>query len=371
MPDVLVIGAGTAGAVIARQLALAGLQVMLVDEPTAGFKPGESLPGAAKPLLRDMGLLGALDDSAALPSYGNLVSWEDETLRETDFIRDPNGLGWHLDRAAFDACLRIAAQDAGVCLHHGRMRHVIRRADGWQVAWQALSFRDGHAALPLPQLDPRPGQTTARFLVDASGRHGVLGRRLGITRTVDPGLIAVYATAAIEGEDLRTVLEATPQGWWYSAPLPGRRCIAVLHTGPQQVSRLAHRQTEWLRALSATRHIQRFCPPTADWTTLCATSAAGSALDVVHGQGWLAVGDAALAFDPLSSQGIFNALYTALRGAQAVVAEFEGRDGPASGYAAQLQRVREQYLQRVGHFYRAQPRWHDQPFWAAQRARYR
>ncbi|MFJ4347529.1 tryptophan 7-halogenase [Pseudomonas sp. NPDC089401] len=346
--DALVIGAGTAGAVTARQLHRAGLCTLLVGRPATGFKPGESLPGAARPLLRDLDLLTALEHSAPLPHLGNLASWDSDDLIPTDFIQDPNGPGWHLDRPRFDACLLEAARNTGVPLVATEVKQVERDAEGWRVGTDA-------------------GEFTARFLVDASGRHGVLRRRLGLARVCDTPLVAVYASGPDTQADRRTVLEATAEGWWYSAPLPGGRRVAVLHTDSAHASQLVHAQRLWHQGLAATRHLHRLCDSASGWTPLSATGAGGTALRTPQGQGWLAVGDAALAFDPLSSQGIFNALYTALRGAQAVVAQCSGDTASAGAYSAQLQQVRQQYLLRVRHYYQSQPRWPQAPFWRLRR----
>jgi len=345
---VLVIGAGTAGAVTARQLHRAGLATLLVGRPGAGFKPGESLPGAARPLLRDLDLLTALACSAPLPNLGNLVSWGSDALLPTDFIHDPHGLGWHLDRPRFDTCLRNAARSDGVLQVEAQVNRMRRDKEGWCISTDAGDF-------------------TAHFVVDASGRHGVLRRRLGLARVSDTPLVAVYASAADRHEDRRTVLEATPEGWWYSAPLPGGRRIAVLHTDADHASRLAHTPALWRKGLAATQHLQHRCKACEGWSPLSATGAGGSALASPQGAGWLAVGDAALAFDPLSSQGIFNALYTALRGAQAVVAHFNDDPLAAQAYSGQLQQVREHYLGRVRYYYNAETRWPQARFWQLRR----
>lgn len=344
----LVIGAGTAGAVIARQLHRAGLATLLVGRPGAGLRPGESLPGAARPLLRDLGLLSVLDHSAPLPNLGNLVSWDSDTLQPTDFIQDPHGLGWHLDRPRFDACLLEAARSDGVLHIEAQVNRVQRLPEGWRVGTQAGDFNAG-------------------FVVDASGRHGVLRRRLGLARISDTPLVAVYASARDAHEDHRTLLEATPEGWWYSACLPGGRRIAVLHTDAGNASRLIHTPSLWHQALAGTRYLQHWCRASENWSPLSATGAGGGALCTAQGHDWLAVGDAALAFDPLSSQGIFNALYTALRGAQAVVAHHRGDQLGAQAYSGQLHQVREHYLRRVQYYYQAQTRWPQAHFWRLRR----
>jgi len=94
--------------------ALAGRRVVIIDASTTPeFKIGEALPPAARPLLRDLGVLDRFNSDRHLPSFGNQSAWGGPTLRNTDFIRDPNGLGWHLDRPRFDTTLREAAQISG------------------------------------------------------------------------------------------------------------------------------------------------------------------------------------------------------------------------------------------------------------------
>ena len=85
-------------------------------------------------------------------------------------------------------------------------------------------------------------------------------------------------------------------------------------------------------------------------------NAATSRLDRPVGDGWVATGDAAAAFDPLSSQGILTAV---LMGREAATA----LDDPA-GYEAR-------YGEIVAHFeverlatYRREERWPAAPFWA-------
>jgi len=97
------------------------------------------------------------------------------------------------------------------------------------------------------------------------------------------------------------------------------------------------------------------------------TDASGARLERFAGDGWLAVGDAALAFDPLSSQSLFDALYTGLRGAEAIAADLAGEGGAPearTAYAERLESVRAAYRRHLHLYYRAETRWRDRPFWA-------
>jgi flavin-dependent dehydrogenase len=86
------------------------------------------------------------------------------------------------------------------------------------------------------------------------------------------------------------------------------------------------------------------------------------------GVDWCAVGDAAMAFDPLSSQGLFNALYTGFRGAQAVAARLAGETAALAAYRDRLVLIRDAYARnRVG-YYAQERRFRDQPFWQRRQA---
>ena len=88
-----------------------------------------------------------------------------------------------------------------------------------------------------------------------------------------------------------------------------------------------------------------------------------SILDNPVGDRWLAVGDAASAFDPLSSKGIANALYTGIKGAEAVLAARTGDATALSRYAEHIREIHRVYRGHLAAFYGMERRWPDAPFW--------
>jgi len=94
------------------------------------------------------------------------------------------------------------------------------------------------------------------------------------------------------------------------------------------------------------------------------TDAATAHLDRVGGDGWLATGDAAACFDPLSSQGILTAV---LMGREAGSAVTEGAGAPAR-YAARYERLLAEHLAGRADYYELERRWPDAPFWARRRS---
>ena len=135
MWDVLIAGAGPAGAVAARVLARAGRRVLLIDDSRPDLpKVGESLPGAARPILQNLDALTVLESGSHLPCYGNISLWGAERPVVNDFIHDPNGSGWHLDRVRFDGELQAAARSAGAVSWKDRVKSVTGTGETWREA---------------------------------------------------------------------------------------------------------------------------------------------------------------------------------------------------------------------------------------------
>ena len=100
--------------------------------------------------------------------------------------------------------------------------------------------------------------------------------------------------------------------------------------------------------------------------------AAGStALDFdvcLRHSGLFAVGDAALAFDPLSSQGLFHALASAESAASAIVRHLDGDTDAARSYFAEMAQVRDRYRAHLAATYAGPVRHAERRFWARRRA---
>lgn len=132
------------------------------------------------------------------------------------------------------------------------------------------------------------------------------------------GLLAFYALMGTTNADLdrRTLIEATENGWWYSSQLSDNKRVVVFHTDDQDASsKRARKQEGFLDMLQSTIHISRIIE-NIDYRVISGagyprcTAAGSSYLEPFGDEAdqWCAVGDAAVAFDPLSSQGMITAL---------------------------------------------------------------
>ncbi|TDO58992.1 flavin-dependent dehydrogenase [Kribbella sp. VKM Ac-2571] len=297
--DVVVAGGGPAGAAAALRLAGSGCSVALLERSRFDRpRVGETLAPSIQPLLRDLGVWEQFVALGPLPSWGTRSIWSSTETAAHSHLETGYGSGWHVDRRLFDRMLCDAAAAAGTSVSLGTSL-IGSRYDG---RWQ-LTCSNGR-------------RLTARVLIDATGRSATIGRSLGARRLAFDRLVGI--TAQWSGVDVSAeqylLIESVPDGWWYTAPLPGDVMVGMLMTDAD-ISR-HHNLTAsapWRNHLeSTTATALRVDTATCLPTTPRVYSAASHRL-VRPGdtRPWLAVGDAALAVDPISGSGVPRALRTA------------------------------------------------------------
>lgn len=158
-------------------------------------------------------------------------------------------------------------------------------------------------------------------------------------------------------------------GWWYSARLPeGRTVVAFMtDTDVLRASHL-HERESWLERLSRTRptRLRTAGATLVHGPTVC--PAHSQMLDPVAGEGWIAAGDAAVGFDPLSSMGIGYAINSGIQAARVAASTLAGNAEHARLYASDVEQHYRSYLARRQAYYQIEKRWPQSPFWARRQA---
>jgi flavin-dependent dehydrogenase len=354
---VIVAGNGPAGLAAALELAGRGFAVVLcaVPEPRRQL-PGETLPASARAALEQLGLWERLerDGELAIPGRPIRQVWGSATPTAETSALPPS---WHICRARFDAALREKALAAGVqFLTETTVTGAAWDKDGWRVG---LRSEDG-------------GERTIMgdFLLDATGRRARIARAMEAQPRAHSRLVAVRlrfeeSTTEAGSRDSALRIETHAVGWACAAPLPQERLAVAVFTDadllPGPITHVGSRDflvEHFPYVAERVGSATLLDPPTA-------MPAHDGTLSLVSGERWMAVGDAAATFDPLSSSGILFALGSALEVARAVEGCLSGRgDAARAEYEAAVALFCSQARQRLLETYALERRWTGAPFWA-------
>ena len=344
-PDVVVVGGGPAGSACAAELAGAGRRVVIIDDGRRlGSWAGESLPPGGIGLITSVFGDGVLEGHR--PAYGVRSAWGSDDLATTDFVSTPLGDGLILDRARFDEQARAHARSRGASVINGRLQSVDADGDSW-----VCTLQDGR-------------RLRSHWVVDATGRSASVASRVGARRAHADRLVAQVLAVPDGGDAVAgTIIESVPEGWWYSTPLPdGRRVIALL-TDADLLAPAGERSARWRTALGATVHLRSAAGEIAGFAEPALHRADTSVLHPILGERWCAIGDAAAAWDPLSSQGVVSAVLVGARAGRAI-------PDPAAlqGLESDVHLLVSEHAALQAHYYGLERRWPDEPFWHRRQA---
>ncbi|MHA1537087.1 MAG: flavin-dependent monooxygenase QhpG [Alphaproteobacteria bacterium] len=338
--EITVIGAGPAGAVTAILLARRGYDVLMLSR-VGGLPRIEGFSQRVLEVLDAHGLGEAL--SAVGPPVGREAVWNGEAAARN--------LEYATERNAFDAGLWRDAEANGVrCL---------------QTTKVSLA---GDSEAPLVRAVGAGGEAfenAPRFLVEARGRAAPYGRARPIV-----GAETTALTRRIEGHELEpgTMVEAFADGWaWYVCD--GERAFLQIFVDsagglPKRAALAALFDAHAAKLVETNAAIAPGRPAGPVSTRNAAPRLAGR---ILAGSG-IRVGDAASAPDPLSGNGVFAALGSALSAAAVVHTSIQTPDNRALAQRFYEERTQDGFLRfaRVGRdFYAMEERWAARKFWAA------
>lgn len=220
--DVAILGGGLAGLTLAIQLKQRdpGIDVVVVERNAhpvreAAFKVGESTVEIGAHYFAEV--LGLRDhlDSEQLRKFGFRFFFSDgrddvDRCDELGVSRVLPVATWQIDRGRFENFLGVQARELGVGFRDGT---VVRTLD---------PGRDGNAHAIGIERDGDTATLHARWLVDASGRAGLLKRKLGLAEANDHDANAVWwrVDGCVDpnawSEDAGWLARCTPAERWRS-----------------------------------------------------------------------------------------------------------------------------------------------------------
>ncbi|HSB36272.1 MAG TPA: NAD(P)/FAD-dependent oxidoreductase [Thermoanaerobaculia bacterium] len=355
--DAVVIGGGPGGSTVATALSRAGRRVILLErEKFPRFHVGESLLPFSLPILDRLGVHEKVRAAGYQKKYGAFF-WNESngTTRPVVFAqaRDPNHpMAYQVKRADFDDLLLRHAASCGA-----RVREETAVEDVLFEGGRAVGVRARPAA-------GGPGEEIrARVVVDASGQGAVLSRKLGLRR-FDPKLKRAALFTHYEG--LRWPEESRPgdillpidQGVWYwIIPFSDGTCSVGGVFDPAEVrfGEGTSPETRFESLIERSSRMQALLSGARRVSKVHGVSDYSAHSPRLGGDGWVLVGDAATFLDPVFSTGVFLAMATGERAANAIDralsrrGRVDARDFRA--YARQAKRMFARFRKFVYNFY--------------------
>jgi len=355
---VLVLGGGPAGLATAIALAKQGIAAWVVERSAYDdIRIGEHLHPSAALELHAIASALNLPLDAHLASAGVEAYWGAETPNHMDYFFHPGQQGLNLSRPRFDADLATGCEQTGATvLRRARLSRALRRSTDWEIDIA---------------IDGKTRKCSASLIVDATGRAATFARSQGAKIRAHDCQIAVVAFEDGSNNHNRSLVETAEIGWWYSAPICPTRSACMLITDDDLLPRGAHSDLYawWLYHLNRTDQLANRFRNTGLSQRLVVRSARSQRVDLLCGPGWLAIGDAALALDPLASQGIAKALDHGKRAASAIAAYLGGDASSLQRFALSLEREYAAYRATRADYYRIEKRWPRSVYWKRQHER--
>ncbi|MFN0215144.1 MAG: NAD(P)/FAD-dependent oxidoreductase [Saprospiraceae bacterium] len=365
--DYLVLGGGPAGCSAALMLLRThpGARVLLAEsEIVPVVRPGEALHAKALQFFNQLGIAEDFQQQNQLLSQGIRSIWGQEAASERHQIFSLQGAGWQIDRTKFHDFLRKCVQQNGGQLQQGARfsGNCFRENDFWKITLECPQNRSEASPTASEKMELR-----CRVVIDATGRKASFARSCGaeIHRTdLLCGVQRFFTLEPSSSVDTFVQIEAGQSGWWYSALLPDQR-MAVTYFSDSDLIREQHLSdsVHWNQTLTEAPYTfsrTRAARPEKD---LYVFNAMSQRLSTAAGDGWVAAGDAACAFDPLSGQGMYKALKSGILAAYAAFDLFSGKMNAIEKYNYLLDHEYESYLKMQAANYAAESRWHGATFW--------
>lgn len=331
-----------------------GLRVCLADTGhISPFRVGESVPPPIQRFLNHLGVWPSFAGDGHCPSFRTLSAWGNPELVSNEFFLYAHNTGWRLDRARFNCRLAMEARKRGTLPLAAKVRALTPNGDGWAIDC-------GETGIHL-----------ARYVVDATGRAALLSRLAGLRPVNHDRLVAsvVFFPDSKDIDRLGTdaaMIEAVPDGWWYTAATPtGHRVVALMTDSDLAQQLRASRLDAWMNALAATRHVRALVGASQPIVPPRIWPASSRYLEGRFPPGVIAVGDAISSFDPLSSQGILKALRSGILASYAIADRLQqpSDERGYARYATLMQHEFAAYQKTLHNYYRLEQRWPDATFW--------
>ncbi|MGV3533090.1 MAG: NAD(P)/FAD-dependent oxidoreductase [Chthoniobacteraceae bacterium] len=350
--DVAIIGGGPAGSTVAITLAGRGRSVIVLEQDKfPRFHIGESLLPYSMDALDRLGIRDRMPP-ISFPKYGGEVATACGQRRVKFYFKDGFRLKHHqayqVERATFDKLLLDRAREVGAEVFE-------------ETSVNEVRFSDDDVTLETNGVDGAR-QVQAKYVIDCSGRHSLLGQHFGL-KTTYPNLRKFSCFAHFEGVEREDGIDAgltrlvrADIAWFWLIPIDAQRTSigVVMDTAEFKARKLtpeAALQAAIDDSVVMTERMQH-APRVGKVHAIGDYSYRNTSLT---GDRWILAGDAAGFIDPIFSTGVFLALHSGEDAADAVDVALKSprkRAARFRKYERAMHKTMDMYLRFVTAWYR-------------------
>ena len=296
--NVLIVGKGVSGLILAYLLHKKGINYTLLERETNTTSPilAETIPPSTLSLLHDIQLL-SLFENCASRTYGYQSKWHTSTISDENFFKHaPYKYGLKLNKRKVITNLEKELTIKPIPYN------------------QLLNIdQNGKDVITSIKSNHRIQFIKSNLIIDATGRNRAIGKKLGVsTKTYDENLAFICYVPKV-GPHLKYgfFTETFKDGWGTVSNLNETTRIITLYTFKKSsLHQKLNSFSNWHSILSNTV-ILKYCLPQNGDFKIIGNQANSSKTNQIVNNKFLAIGDAAISFDPISSHGISNAIFCA------------------------------------------------------------
>ena len=353
---VCVVGSSSAAFSAAITLAEKGIKTVLLNQAQGkGTKKyfGETLSQGVSPLLFDIGMQDSFQNIFMHPIENSISSWGTNRIDRKSNLLHPSGFGWIFKREEFEnsLCKRLKETNAKIIVSN--IVSISKQTNNWII-----------------NIDTNSDKVSIRtdFIIIAVGRDNLNSLQLPRKASVDKLISCIVSFKEPHKHfDKSIYIDSSKNGWFYSTMNEsGNRVINYFTDGDLLSSKDEKQHISFLKSeIKNLPSLSKIVSPSHlrkihFYKVVSANTTFRTSLFT---KGILVCGDTAQTYDPLSSQGITNAVKDGISLGIAISDFYSGNKYAFREYEIHRRNYYVEYLKNRHAIYLTETRWKDNPFW--------
>jgi flavin-dependent dehydrogenase len=350
--NVCVIGSSSSAFSVAITLAEKGINTVLLKrnaDNAIKINFGETLCKSVSPKLFDIGMQD-LFQNICMPTIENSSStWGTANIEKKSNLLHPSGFGWIFERVKFEKALFDRLKETKAKVISGEIIRVTKKNERWVIDFDNVSISTDLIVIAV-------GRDKSSFIQ--------LPRKISVDKLV---CFIVSFKTPINNFDKSIYVDSSQNGWFYSIMNEsGNRIINYFTDGDLLENNDVKLHIEYLKGkIKSLPSLSKVVAPSdlENINFYKIVSANTTFRTSNFKEGVLVCGDTAQTYDPLSSQGITNAVKDGINIGNAISNYYNGNQNSFIEYEVARRTNFAEYLKNRHRIYSKEVRWKSNPFW--------